>query len=232
MTSINEDAFMTDPAIPLYGVCDGMGGPGKGDLASQLVTEWLPNFIHSTSLGQETTWPFEKKEGLTLAENFLRMAFLQTHQKLIARAQKEEKVGWMGCSGVFLFVNDDKIVCTNVGTCTAYLYRKGKLLALTPVKSLGTHKHWEPFRPAHNVPLNFFGKEGQIDIDSHTERTVKEGDLYLLLSSGMVNSLPLEIITSEIERNINKFNGLSKILVAEAHRLNPSRDLTCVVLMV
>src|SRR3990167_8791769 len=137
---VSEDATAIDTFANVYVVADGMGGIQKGSLASQMACEWIPRFLQSTSLEVEATWPFEKKEGLSLEENLLRMALLQTNSKIVERALHENKLGWMGCSVVAALVLPQKIVLASVGTCRAYLYRNGHLAELTLDNSLAHYK--------------------------------------------------------------------------------------------
>ncbi|MBI3016495.1 MAG: serine/threonine-protein phosphatase [Deltaproteobacteria bacterium] len=227
---INEDATSMDSYAQIYVVSDGMGGAQRGSLASQMACEFIPRFLQSTSLGTEATWPFEKKEGLGLEENLLRMALLQTNGKIIERALHENKMEWMGCSVVAALVFSQKIVIASVGTCRAYLYRNGHLTQLTLDNSLAQYKKWLPLEPHHNIPLNFLGKTETLEIDSHCEKNIKEDDLFILVSSGMVNALPPEEILFQINKNISNFKELSNILVEAGHQRNPSFDSSALII--
>src|SRR3989338_4999586 len=152
-----EDAFRYDESAGVVVLADGMGGSKLGRLASRLATEWIPQFIHSTSPETEKTWPFEKKEPLTLEENFLRMALLQTNAKIIEQAQKQDKFGWMGCSVISLLFLKEFCVIASIGNCSGYLWRREGLTQLTEDNSLAHYKKWHPLRATQNIPLNFLG---------------------------------------------------------------------------
>jgi serine/threonine protein phosphatase PrpC len=47
----NEDAFVSEPALDLFVVCDGMGGNNAGEVASALATTSLRNFFRATTNG-------------------------------------------------------------------------------------------------------------------------------------------------------------------------------------
>ena len=227
---VNEDATAIDAFANIYVVSDGMGGDQRGSLASQMACEWIPRFLQSTSSEAETTWPFERKEGLSLEENLLRMALLQANSKIVERALHENKLGWMGCSVVAALVLPQKIVLASVGTCRAYLYRNGHLAELTLDNSLAHYKKWLPLDPYHNIPLNFLGKAEPIEIDSHCEKNLKEDDLFILVSSGMVNTLPQEQTLFQINKNRRHFKELSKFLVEAAWQKNPSFDMSALII--
>ncbi len=228
--SCNEDATMIDADAQIYVVADGMGGARRGSLAAQMACEFIPRFLQSTSLGTEATWPFEKKEGLSLEENLLHMALLQTNSKIVERALHENKMGEMGCSVIVALVLPQKIVIASVGNCRAYLYRKGHLTQLTVDQSLAQHKNWLPLDSQHNIPLNFLGKQETLEINSPCEKNFKEEDLFFLASSGLINSLSHEQIAAQINKNINNFNELTKSLVEAAHHQSPHFDVTALIL--
>ncbi len=229
-SQINEDATALDPYAQVYVVSDGMGGNQRGSLASHMACEFIPRFLQSTSLETEATWPFEKKAGFSLEENLVRMALLQANSKIVERALHENKLGWMGCSTVAALVLPQKIVIASIGNCRAYLYRNEHLTQLTVDNSLAQYKKWLPLDSKHNIPLNFLGKAETLDIDSHCEKNIKEEDLFILVSSGMVNALPPEEALIQINKNISNFKELSKHLVEAASKKNPYFDISALII--
>lgn len=226
----NEDAHYEDLLSGIFIVADGMGEDKHGSLASQMAVEHISRTIDSTSVETESTWLFEKKETLSLEENFLRMALLHANTKIISRAEHEEKIGLMGCSVIAAFVVEDKIVIGGIGNCRGYLFRKGGLTQLTQDASLAQYKRQFPLQPTQNIPLNFMGKSRELEIDQSSVKTLREGDLYLLTSSGISNSLSHEQILKEIKKNINNINKLSESLVKMAFQKNKSQDETVLIL--
>ena len=57
----NEDAFLCKPSLPLFAVCDGMGGHNAGEVASELAVEALTGFYEAGKEDSEITWPFRPK---------------------------------------------------------------------------------------------------------------------------------------------------------------------------
>lgn len=227
---INEDAIRLDPHSGICVLTDGLGGKGRGDLASQLATELITRFVDSRSLETESTWLFEKREDLSLEENFLRMALLYAHGKIVSRAEQEEKMGWMGCSVLAALYHEDKLIFSGVGNCRAYLYRKNSLTQLTQDNSLAKFKGITPPDRFQNIPLNFLGKAPQIDIDTSVEKVTKTEDLYLLCSSGLINALSAQEIVETIKTHPHKISELAESLVLQASTQNPTQDASVIIL--
>ena len=232
LSNVNEDNHIIDPEIGIYAISDAMGGAGLGTLASQLAITLLPQFLHATSLGTETTWPFEKKEGLSLEQNFLRMVFLQIHAKIIDRAKHEEHLGEMGCSLISAMVFENKVIVMSIGNCRAYVYQKNHLIQLTEDRSLAYYKKWLPLKPEHNLALNFLGKDAPLDIDSTSEKITKSGDLFILLSSGIMSSLSNDQILEIVQKNSSNINSLSKNFISLSSQKNPHVDHTALILTI
>lgn len=226
----NEDTLKIDLHSGVCVLADGLGGKGKGDLAAELAAELITRFVDSQSLETESTWLFEKREDLSLEENFLRMALLYAHGKIVARAEQEEKMGWMGCSALATLCHNDKLIFSGVGNCRAYLYRKNSLTQLTQDNSLAKFKGLAPLNRFQNIPLNFLGKAPQIDIDTSVEKVTKTGDIYLLLSPGITNALSPQEIFEVIQSHTAKKGDLAKILTLRSATENPTQDHTVIVL--
>jgi len=232
----NEDAYYEDCHRGIFILADGMGGKKCGDLASQFSVETISRMLDSSSLETESTWLFEKKEGLSLEENYLRMALLHANTKLLERAQVEDKVGWLGASSIVAGISDDQIALVSIGNCRAYLFRRGVLTQLNESVSLAEYKKWFPLKKTQNIPLNFLGKsypdwKVQIDIDSSSLKTLKGGDLILLVSSGLTNSLSPEELLKELDINTNDINKLTKSIMARATHIDPTEDKTIMVIL-
>jgi len=69
----NEDAFVSDPELDLFVVCDGMGGNNAGEVASALATTSLRNFFRATLNGVVPGEELRGDQGLTEAARRLIM---------------------------------------------------------------------------------------------------------------------------------------------------------------
>ena len=225
-----EGTIQIDSHSEICVLADGLGGKERGDLAAQLAGEFITRFVDSQSIETQSTWLFEKREDLSLEENFLRMALLYAHGKIVARAQQEEKMGWMGCSVLAALSHDDKLILSGVGNCRAYLFRKDSLTQLTQDNSLAKFKGLAPLSRLQNIPLNFLGKAPQIDIDTSVEKVTKPHDLYLLLSPGITNALSPQTLLEIIQSHQTKTGDIAKTIALQSATENPTQDHRVIVL--
>ena len=54
----NEDAFCAHAELGLFVVADGMGGYEGGEVASQLTTGTITDFVRRNDTDADSTWPF------------------------------------------------------------------------------------------------------------------------------------------------------------------------------
>lgn len=222
--------FRIDSETGIYVVSDGLGGHDRGVLASQMACSLIPQFAHSFSMETQATWPFEKQENLTLEENYVRLLLLKTNTKIVERARYDHVFENMGSSVLLLMTLADRFIVANVGNCRAYLYRKSDLFQLTQDDSLAEYKKIKPTHAHTNIPLQFMGKSDPLSIRSIDTKVPKVKDIYLLLSSGVLNALSDTEIHDHLN-NVQKFETLSKTLVTAASQKTNAYDLTCLAVL-
>src|SRR3989338_3752486 len=98
--------------------------------------------------------------------------------------------------------------------------------------SLAYYKKWLPLKPEHNLALNFLGKDAPLDIDSTSEKITKSGDLFILLSSGIMSSLSNDQILEIVQKNSSNINSLSKNFISLSSQKNPHVDHTALILTI
>ncbi|HEX7841702.1 MAG TPA: PP2C family serine/threonine-protein phosphatase [Kofleriaceae bacterium] len=176
----NEDALILEPGLGLYAVLDGMGGASAGDVASQLAREAIREFV----LHRRATLPPRE-----LLEAAIATASAAVHRE----AQLHREHHGMGTTVVACLVVDPKhIVIAHVGDSRAYLWREGRLQALTRDHTIveelvdrGLLSADEAERhPYKNVLSRNLGAKPQARVDC-VELELRPGDRLLLCSDGL-----------------------------------------------
>lgn len=96
-------------------VADGLGGHGKGEAASRLVTEEVTGLFMTDCHRQD----------------FIEKAFEMSQQKLCSEQERERAVYGMKTTMVLLTVDDKQMEYGHIGDTRLYYFRKNKLVTRT-----------------------------------------------------------------------------------------------------
>ncbi len=200
---INEDSVLE--AGNLFAVADGMGGHQAGEVASGLALSVIGQYVED-NLGLIG--------GEKLVEKAVASANAAVHQKAASSARYRD----MGTTLTLLYREGDTAYIGHVGDSRAYLFRAGKLRALTRDHSLvatlveeGEITEQEArTHPQRNIILRALGLEPQVEVDVVSVK-IEPGDEFLLATDGLTGP----IIDAEIEG----------VLVAEADPVRAARRL-------
>lgn len=214
----NEDAFFLDEEAGVYLVCDGMGGHASGQIASELATRTVAEFI----LGGESAPPQEEP---------LATALKQANQAILNRANQDAACRGMGTTAVGIRTEDDLVHICHCGDSRCYLLREGRIQQVTEDHSLQNLYKRKPelaqkLGPAHsNVIVRAIGLEPVVEID-HRIIAMEDGDLFLLCCDGltdlvedwmiqeiMTSDETLEAMAANLIRAANANGGLDNITV-------------------
>lgn len=170
----NEDAILIDPEGVLWAVADGMGGYGNGDVASDIVTEYLAD--------------------LTLDDapaNAVIAQLCRANAAVVARAAAAG-AGIMGATVVVMVIERATAHIIWAGDSRAYLLRDGRLRLLTRdhtvVQSLIETGVLDSRAAAHHPEAHVVTRAvgGDIELESeHTTVLLTPGDRVLLCSDGL-----------------------------------------------
>jgi protein phosphatase len=177
----NEDCFLVDTAIGLYGVFDGVGGHHAGDVASALARDTVHELVRK---GVERGQPDAE-----LVTTALQSASAAVH----AEAKRRRDRRGMGTTAVLcLFVGDDRVVLAHVGDSRAYLLRERMLQQLTSdhtvIAELLAKNAITPDEALHHPYRNVLSRNlgGQAETrPAVQELTLAPGDRVLLCSDGL-----------------------------------------------
>ena len=176
---VNEDriAFTEKNGCYCFVLCDGLGGHGKGDLASAFVTEFVLEYFNYCKSVDEF---FE--DVLDKAQSGL----LYEQKKLAAKFS-------MKTTAVILVIYDGKYRYAHIGDSRLYVFKKGKIAERTidhsvpqmlvmagDIKEKNIRSH-----PDRNKLLRVMGDTwGNSKYETSEEYPLKENNAFLLCSDG------------------------------------------------
>ncbi|MCR5121473.1 MAG: protein phosphatase 2C domain-containing protein [Ruminococcus sp.] len=202
---INEDSIAVAEKDGRYCfvLCDGLGGHGKGDLASASVTGSIIECFNE--IGTE--------------DKFLDTAMVKAQEKLLAEQKRIGAVNQMKTTAVVLLIHEDKFRYAYIGDSRLYHFRKNKVFSRTLDHSVPQmlvyagdikEKHIR-CHPDRNRLLRVMGVEWDSPRYVITEvDTLRGGDAFLLCSDGFWEP----IVEKEMCRLLKKSDGAEDWLTA------------------
>lgn len=188
----NEDCFISDPALRLFVVADGMGGHSAGEVASNLAVETTESFIRRTDEDAEFSWPYGIEPGLSFSGNRLRTAVHLANRRIFRAAERYDEYTGMGTTLVGALISGQRMVVANAGDSRLYLFSGGRLTQLTRddtwaatvlASQAGTNATPPP-ESMRRVLTNVLGAREQADVRM-SEHDLAAGDAILLCSDGL-----------------------------------------------
>jgi protein phosphatase len=189
----NEDMFVSDPAVHLFAVADGMGGHGAGEVASRLAIEAVTAFIRRSANETDFSWPYGVDAALSVDGNRLRTAIHLANRRIFRASESNDEYSGMGTTIVGVLVIGARVSVGHVGDSRVYLISNGTIEQLTQDDSwaatiLAHDPRLGPAdvanHPMRNVLTNVLGVREQVDIHL-TERALNGGEMLLLCSDGL-----------------------------------------------
>jgi serine/threonine protein phosphatase PrpC len=198
---INEDGLQFQSG-KFYIVCDGLGGNGNGQIASQLVAETV-------------------KESLLKSKSILE-AVQEAEKVLSSYKNKHPSTEYMATTIAFTHILDKGILIIWAGDSRVYQFRDGKIIyktkdhtlvsealnngVLTAVEAL--------FHPdANELTKSIKGAQNSVELDQILLQDIKEYDYFLLCTDGIIDSFidtDLETLFSESKSTKEIIDELDK----------------------
>ena len=202
---INEDALLLDPAGSLWAVADGMGGYGHGDIAADIVTEWISDI----GVFQDP-----------------RIAINAAITKANARIfDRSNAPGWgaMGATVVALYfdLQAEQFVIGWAGDSRIYRLRDGALTMLSHDHSLvqemvdagSLELSAAEDHPQAHVVTRAVGAEPSVDV-SFGDGLLRDGDVYMLCSDGLSKCVPDSDLREILARSIDPEESCDRLIDA------------------
>lgn len=210
----NQDAYAVrvseDSGHTICVVCDGMGGPGGGKLASSLAVN---AFIDSclANLRQDMSWEQVKETAA--------FAVAAANTAVYERACAEPGLYGMGTTLVSAIIRDGQAVFNNVGDSRAYLVHDGAITRLTKDHSLVEHlvdqgditEEEARCHPHRNLITRALGPDPEALSDSY-EASLELGDWLLLCTDGLIGTVTDQEMAQELNADTDDNERLGRLL--------------------
>ena len=189
----NEDCFISDPALQLFVVADGMGGHSAGEVASSLAVETITGFIRRTEEDAEISWPYGIESGLSFSANRLRTAVHLANRRVYRAAERYDEYTGMGTTVVAALISGTRLAVANAGDSRLYAFADGRLTQLTRDDTWAatvlaaqgdSNPGTRPTESMRRVLTNVLGAREQADIHL-SEHDLAGGEMILLCSDGL-----------------------------------------------
>lgn len=217
----NQDSAYAGPH--LIAMCDGMGGPAGGDIASAIAIN------HLRPLDQDS---HQAGELLSL----LREAIGQAHLDLISRSSANPDLAGLGTTCVAVMRSGNKLAMVHVGDSRAYLLRDGELTQVTTdhtfvqyLVSQGRLTREEARQhPQRSVLIKVLGDAaGDVQLDESIREAVP-GDRWLLCSDGLSGPVSADTL-AEVLREVPDPGQAADELISLAERAGGPDNITAVI---
>lgn len=235
----NEDAFIVDPELGLYVVCDGMGGHASGEVASAMTTEEFHAFIADRADG-DMALPYKGEPGATLGELIVSNAIQHANDKVFVAGMRDPKLEGMGTTVVAICEHEDHLIMAHIGDSRIYRARDGAMEQITRDHSLLNHKidlgelrtqeEIDNFKQG-NVIVRAIGLKDYVRPETAMHARVS-GDLYLLCSDGLSDMVDDWSIENVLLANPDDLDEAASILVRMANERGGKDNITVVLVRV
>lgn len=217
----NQDAAYAGPH--LVALCDGMGGPAGGDIASAVAVEHLAPLDADSHQAGELL-------------GLLREAVQDAHAELISLSSADPDLQGLGTTCIAIMRSGNKLAMVHVGDSRAYLLRDGELTQVTTdhtfveylVETGRLTREQARRHPQRSVLLRVLGDtEGDVQLDESIREAVP-GDRWLLCSDGLCGPVSAETI-GEVLATVEDPGEAADQLVDLALRAGGPDNVTAVV---
>ncbi len=226
MREINEDYIypqlgQIDETQRFFIVCDGMGGVGKGDVASKMVANHMANFLSSLSWGSSPS-EGQLKQGLESAEEAL-SAYMQMNPSAIG----------MGTTLSLVYLGDNEVTLAWVGNSPIFYFRR-RNFSLTRAEEISPDGPYRTSPPPYlsEIPPIIYGKESPADLNIRRIplSEVQEGDYFFLSSDGIMEQVDQRVLAT-----ILRTGQSPEFLVTEIENLSKGLtqdDFSCILVQI
>jgi protein phosphatase len=218
----NEDRWRVDDASGVFVLADGMGGYNAGEVASEIATRTVVELVGALQAA-----------GLAPAEA-LQRAVAAAHAGIVEFARTRPECLGMATTLVAASIAGERLTVAHVGDSRAYLYREGTLHRLTRDHSIGQQmldagrmtESQVRRLPARGILTRALGIATEPPVADVTALDWRAGDLLLLCSDGLTDSLDDGRIAAALQPPDAPLAGLASALIVGALTRGCTDDAT------
>ena len=214
----NQDSICLDPKHLFFAVADGMGGHNGGDIASQLSTSIMPNY-----LAQST----EKDDG-QLMNNLIQ----SINSAILKKAEEVPELHGMGTTVSAIKFSGANLIIGNVGDSRVYMINNSHIYQLTRDHSfvqeklnMNIYSREDAAKdPQKNVLVRSVGFEQDLQVDVFTYR-ISKNDIFIICSDGLHGKVSDADILEIVRRHVKDpsqctKSDVEKLVHALIHQAN------------
>jgi serine/threonine protein phosphatase PrpC len=232
----NEDNVGYDVRHGVFVLCDGMGGPAAGELASRTAVESLLKYFGDSGPNGQLSSNGKRNEALPVPADLLAEAIQLANQAIREKAARQASFAGMGSTIVCALVANSSCSVGHVGDSRAYLIRRGAMQQLTQDHSLVMEQVRQGLisreqaanSRQRNVLLRALGPEETVEPDLQLVAVVP-GDTLLLTSDGLTGCLSGEQILATITSSLDLQQACNN-LVQAAKDVGGEDNITCLLI--
>jgi serine/threonine protein phosphatase PrpC len=217
--------MIVDREAGLALVADGMGGHAAGEIASQMASSTIHDWIVSHRAAGED------------AAALLRDAVLDANNKVYEAQRQDRSLAGMGSTLTSMLFEGDQYHIAHVGDSRAYRLREGKLEQLTRDHSLVWHLYENGVldkselarHPQKNLITRSVGSHLQVDVDIEKGEG-RPGDVYLLCTDGLTDGVKEDELQAALSQSHLTPQEIAEALVDSANKAGGPDNITAVVI--
>lgn len=233
--SANEDAVLAVPEHGLFGIADGFGGSGAGDVAAKSCLSDVREFVENGLGDSEVTLPFVYRGDYTAGANLVFNAFLHANHRLHAANKDRPLNARAGASALFAFFTSRHVTLANAGACGAFLVRKGRAVELVKPRSYNAYRVAAHWNPRWAFPLTALGLGPNVEPEIF-ELRIEPGDIVVMATDGVYPYLGSEDFAglqtlAESERLDDDIKQENQILAVNSKESGSMDDRTVLTLV-
>lgn len=208
----------SDDRTQLFAVCDGMGGISNGEMASFLAVKGLSDFYPYKDFDSKYSEIFNKLN------------------KIVLNYSLDNNLSACGTTITLFWLHRGRARLYNIGDSEGFIFRDGRLTKLSHDDTVYQHYHdlGISIGFGRNMLTQYLGvNPDEIKLDAHVsdEYKLKKGDILMLNSDGVTNSLGLD----EIEKILTEKKSVgekNEEIIKLCNEKNCSDNVTVVLIEV